>query len=52
MNKKHRILQAGRLLPSLEARLAAEHDHVLLAEQSDPKAFLAAHGGEFEGFVT
>ncbi|WP_341889883.1 2-hydroxyacid dehydrogenase [Variovorax sp. YR752] len=52
MNKKHRILQAGRLLPSLEARLAAEFDHVLLAEQADPQAFLAAHGGEFEGFVT
>ncbi len=52
MNKKHRILQAGRLLPSLEARLAAEYEHLLLAEQSDPKAFLAAHGGEFEGFVT
>ncbi|WP_298831801.1 2-hydroxyacid dehydrogenase [uncultured Piscinibacter sp.] len=50
--KKHRILQAGRLLPSLEARLAAEFDTVLLAEQADPAAFLAARGGEFEGFVT
>ncbi|MBP5988555.1 MAG: 2-hydroxyacid dehydrogenase [Piscinibacter sp.] len=49
---KHRILQAGRLLPSLEAKLAAEFDTVLLAEQGDPAAFLAAHGGEFEGFVT
>jgi hydroxypyruvate reductase len=52
LNKKHRILQAGRLLPALEARLAAEFDHVLLAEQPDPAAFLAARGGEFEGFVT
>lgn len=52
MNKTHRILQAGRLLPSLEERLAAVFDHVLLAEQPDPQAFLAAHGGEFEGFVT
>ena len=50
--KKYRILQAGRLLPSLEARLAAEFETTLLAEQPDPTAFLAAHGGEFEGFVT
>ncbi|TXH58780.1 MAG: 2-hydroxyacid dehydrogenase [Burkholderiaceae bacterium] len=50
--KKYRILQAGRLLPSLEARLAAEFETTLLAEQPDPAAFLAAHGGEFEGFVT
>ena len=49
---KHRILQAGRLLPSLEAKLAAEFDTVLLAEQGDPAAFLASHGAEFEGFVT
>lgn len=49
---KHRILQAGRLLPSLEAKLAAEFDTVLLAEQGDPAAFIAAHGAEFEGFVT
>ena len=49
---KHRILQAGRLLPSLEAKLAAEFDTVLLAEQGDPAAFLAAHGAGFEGFVT
>ena len=32
---KHRILQAGRLLPSLEAKLAAEFDTVLLAEQGE-----------------
>lgn len=50
--KTHRILQAGRLLPSLEARLAAEFDTTLLADQGDQAAFLAAHGGEFEGFVT
>lgn len=49
---KHRILQAGRLLPSLEARLAAAFDTVLLADQPDPPSFLAAHGGEFEGLVT
>ena len=49
---KHRILQAGRLLPSLEARLAAEFDTHLLASEADPQAYLAAHGGEFEGLVT
>ena len=49
---KHRILQAGRLLPSLEARLAAEFDTHLLASEAEPKAFLAAHGGGFDGFVT
>ena len=49
---KHRILQAGRLLPSLEARLVAEFDTTLLADQPEPSAFLAAHGGAFEGFVT
>ncbi len=49
---KHRILQAGRLLPSLEARLAAEFDTHLLASEADPQAYLDAHGGEFEGFVT
>lgn len=49
---KHRILQAGRLLPSLEARLASEFDTHLLASEADPQAYLAAHGGEFEGFVT
>jgi len=49
---KHRILQAGRLLPSLEARLAAEFDTHLLASEADPQAYLAAHGSEFEGFVT
>ncbi len=49
---KHRILQAGRLLPSLEARLAAEFDTHLLASEADPQAYLAEHGAEFEGFVT
>ena len=47
-----RVLQAGRLLPSLEARLAAEFDTVLLAEQPDAQAYLAANGASFEAFVT
>jgi hydroxypyruvate reductase len=49
---RYRILQAGRLLPSLEARLAAEFDAHLLASEADPQAWLAAHGAEFVGFVT
>ncbi|MBX3606564.1 MAG: 2-hydroxyacid dehydrogenase [Piscinibacter sp.] len=49
---KHRILQAGRLLPSLERRLAEEFDLHLLANEADPPAFLAARGHEFVGFVS
>jgi hydroxypyruvate reductase len=49
---KPRILQAGRLLPSLERRLAAEFDLHLLATEADPQAFLAARGHEFVGFVS
>jgi hydroxypyruvate reductase len=49
---KPRILQAGRLLASLEQRLAAEFDLHLLASEPDPQAFLAAHGSEFVGFVS
>ena len=49
---KHRILQAGRLLPSLEAQLAADHDLHRLADEADPDTFLARHGGNFTGLVT
>jgi lactate dehydrogenase-like 2-hydroxyacid dehydrogenase len=52
MNDKPRVLQIGRLLPWLEQQLAAEFDLVLLAQQGDPQAYLAAHGGEFAGAVT
>jgi lactate dehydrogenase-like 2-hydroxyacid dehydrogenase len=48
---KHRILQAGRLLPNLEARLAAEFDLHLLAAEADPQAFLREHGAGFVGYV-
>lgn len=48
---KHRILQAGRLLPNLEARLAAEFDLHLLATEADPQAFLREHGAGFVGYV-
>ena len=49
---KHRILQAGRLLPALEQRLAAEYELQRLADETDPQAFLAAHGAAFAGLVT
>ena len=49
---KQRLLQIGRLLPSLETRLRSEYDIHFLAEEADPQAFLAARGGEFVGLVT
>ena len=49
---RHRVLQTGRLLPALEARLAAAHDTVLLADQGDAASFLAAQGASFEALVT
>ncbi|WP_029001272.1 2-hydroxyacid dehydrogenase [Azohydromonas australica] len=49
---KPRVLQLGRLLPTLEARLAADYEVTLLAQQPDPRAFLAAHGREFAAAVT
>jgi hydroxypyruvate reductase len=50
--KHHRILQAGRVLPSLEARLAEQYDTVLLGEQPDPNRWLAEHGAGIEALVT
>lgn len=49
---KHRIVQKGRLLPSLELALATEFDVHLLENESEPEAWLAAHGAEFEGLAT
>ena len=49
---KHRILQAGRLLPALEQQLAADYDLHRLADQADPDEFLARRGGDFTGLVT
>ncbi len=49
---KHRILQAGRLLPALEQRLAADYALHRLADEADPDAFLARHGADFAGLVT
>ena len=49
---KTRVLQHGRLLPALEARLAETYDVHGLWNEADPKAFLAARGGEFTALVT
>lgn len=49
---KPRVLQLGRLLPTLEAQLAADYEVALLAQQPDPRAFLAARGHEFAAVVT
>ncbi|HEV7915079.1 MAG TPA: 2-hydroxyacid dehydrogenase [Albitalea sp.] len=47
-----RLLQNLRLMPALEARLAGAYDLHRLADEGDPQAYLAAHGGEFVGLVT
>jgi lactate dehydrogenase-like 2-hydroxyacid dehydrogenase len=49
---KTRVLQHGRLLPALEARLAETYDVHGLWNEADPKAFLASRGGEFTALVT
>ena len=53
MNTKlPRILQAGSAMPALEAALAEQFDCHSLANESDPRGYLAAHGKEFQGLVT
>ncbi len=49
---KPKILQIGRLMPSLESALAKEFDVHLLAGEEEPKAFLAARGADFVGVAT
>jgi len=49
---KPRILQHGRLMASLETALAEHFDVHPLWRESDPRAFLAGHGGEFAGLAT
>jgi lactate dehydrogenase-like 2-hydroxyacid dehydrogenase len=49
---KTRVLQHGRLLPALETRLGETYDVHPLWNEADPKAFLAARGGEFTALVT
>lgn len=47
-----RILQYGRLMPPLEARLTEEFGMHSLWRETDPKAFLKQHGAEFDVLVT
>ncbi|MEJ8847729.1 2-hydroxyacid dehydrogenase [Variovorax rhizosphaerae] len=47
MSMKPRILQHGRLLPSVEQRLAQDFDIVPLWQQGEPLAFLRSHGEAF-----
>jgi hydroxypyruvate reductase len=49
---KTRLLNAGRLPPALEARLAQTYDVTTLASQPDRAAFLAAQGAEFTALTT
>ena len=49
---KQRVLQYGRLMPSLEKQLAEAFDAHRLVDEADPKAFLAQRGGEFTGLAT
>jgi lactate dehydrogenase-like 2-hydroxyacid dehydrogenase len=49
---KPRLLQYGRLNPALEARIAERYDSHMLWTESDPVAYLAAHGGEFVAMTT
>ena len=49
---KPRVLQYGRLMPSLEKQLAEAFDLQRLVDQSDPKAWLQRRGAEFAGLAT
>lgn len=49
---KPRVLQYGRLMPSLEKQLAEAFDLHRLVDEADPQAFLARRGAEFAGLAT
>ena len=49
---KPKVLQYGRLMPSLEKQLAAAFDWHRLVDQPDAKAFIAERGREFTGLAT
>ena len=49
---KHKVLQYGKLMPSLEKQLAEAFDWQRLADQADPKAWLRDRGREFVGLAT
>jgi len=49
---KPRVLQYGRLMPSLEKQLADAFDLHRLVDEPDPPTFLAQRGAEFAGLAT
>lgn len=49
---KPKILQNGRLSPTLEAELAESFDLHHLWQETDPKAFLSQYGEDFVGLAT
>jgi len=49
---KHKVLQYGRLMPSLEKQLAEAFEWYRLTDQGDPKAWLQERGREFVGLAT
>ena len=49
---KPRVLQHGRLMASLESALAEHFELHPLWNEADPRAFLAARGGEFPALAT
>ena len=49
---RHRVLQAGPLMPYLEAALAEQFDCHPLWKEQDPRRFLAEQGANFQALVT
>ena len=49
---KIRLLNAGKIPPALEARLAEHSQRVTLANEADPAAFLVSQGAQFTALVT
>lgn len=49
---KPKVLQYGRLMPTLEKQLADAFDCRRLVDEADPKAHLAARGGDYVGLAT
>ena len=47
-----RVLQAGRLMPELEAALAERFECHALLNEEDPRRFLAEHGAGFTAMAT
>jgi hydroxypyruvate reductase len=52
MTERSRVLQAGRLMPPLEAALGERYEVHRLWEEPDRQAFLTARGNEFVGLAT